>query len=340
MRSLALTRARAGLAAFAAACLASMAPAPAWAGGTAAAPVPPAACPPPVTAAAPQDGWDAAARRATDHGLLWRIEKNGHASWLYGTIHVARADWALPGPTVRAALGQSDLLALEFDPLDSAATAKAVAAQAGAAASDRPLGGARTARLARQRDAACLSDDIAARLSGMPPVLQVMGLGVLAARSDGLYPEFGIDMMLSSIAHAGHKPVASLESADQQVELLGSTFRNEERAQVDEMLDQLESGQARRQLVELAEAWARSDLQTLSRYPEWCECLDTARKRRQMKRLIDDRNPKMADKIARLHAGGRAVFVAVGSLHLVGPHGLPALLAARGFSVTPVLPPG
>ena len=75
-------------------------------------------CPPPASSFIPKDGWAAAAQRATDHGLLWRIEKNGHTSWLYGTIHVARADWMLPGPAVRSALQQVDSIALELDLLD------------------------------------------------------------------------------------------------------------------------------------------------------------------------------------------------------------------------------
>jgi uncharacterized protein YbaP (TraB family) len=52
-------------------------------------------------------------------------------------------------------------------------------------------------------------------------------------------------------------------------------------------------------------------------------------------RLVDGRNPGMVDAIERLHAD-LSVFVAVGSLHMVGPQGLPALLKARGFVVTRV----
>ena len=55
-----------------------------------------------------------------------------------------------------------------------------------------------------------------------------------------------------------------------------------------------------------------------------------------MKRLLDDRNPTLADRIAALHAEGHAVFAAVGSLHMIGPAGLPTLLAQRGFSVEQV----
>ena len=52
-----------------------------------------------------------------------------------------------------------------------------------------------------------------------------------------------------------------------------------------------------------------------------------------MKRLLDDRNPALAERIDALHAGGAPVFAAVGSLHMTGPLGLPALLAQRGFTV-------
>ncbi|MGE8202818.1 MAG: TraB/GumN family protein, partial [Variovorax sp.] len=43
------------------------------------------------------------------------------------------------------------------------------------------------------------------------------------------------------------------------------------------------------------------------------------------------------DGIERLHFGGKRVFAAVGALHMIGPQGLPALMAARGFTVTAVL---
>ena len=66
---------------------------------------------------------------------------------------------------------------------------------------------------------------------------------------------------------------------------------------------------------------------------EWCDCLDTAIEREMMRRLLDDRNPGLADRIDALHRGGAQVFAAVGSLHLFGPLGLPALMEKRGYRV-------
>ena len=47
----------------------------------------------------------------------------------------------------------------------------------------------------------------------------------------------------------------------------------------------------------------------------------------------DDRNPGLAKGIAAIHESGQTVFAAVGSLHMIGPMGLPQLLAKRGYRV-------
>jgi uncharacterized protein YbaP (TraB family) len=289
----------------------------------------------------PKSGWESAARRATDRGLLWRIEKDGRTSWLYGTIHVARFDWVMPGPTVKAALQQSDTIALEINLLDTEALKGAMASrQAEPAAKAKLLSGERGERMARQMALACATDELQARLGRVQPILQAIALTTLAGRADGFYPEFGIDIFLSAFGRAGNKPVVALETIADQVKLLSGNSPGREAEQVDHLLGQLESGQARRQLLELAEAWARSDEGKLTHYADWCDCLQSAAAQRQWKRLVDDRNPGIADGIERLHASGKRVFGAVGALHMVGPHSVPGLLAQRGFMVTSVLPAG
>jgi len=52
---------------------------------------------------------------AKDHGFLWKISKQGHTSYLYGTIHVAKFDWMFPGFHIRQAIDASDTMALELD---------------------------------------------------------------------------------------------------------------------------------------------------------------------------------------------------------------------------------
>ena len=291
-----------------------------------------AACPPSAIASLGKPGAAVGQWNAADRGLLWRADRDGRTAWLYGTIHLGRAEWVRPGPTVQKALEQSDALALELDTRDQVAM-RALTQPADPAVVARLLSGERAQRLARQREAACVAPETTA---GLQPILQVMALTGLVARVDGLYPEFGADEALAVSARNSGKPVFALESAAAQLKMLTGDSEAEEAEQIDGALDELESGQLRTQMKELADVWARGDADKLARYPEWCNCLNTPAERRLMKRLLDDRNPTLADGIERMHAGGKRVFAAVGALHMVGPEGLPALLAARGFTVSAV----
>ncbi|SOD23628.1 hypothetical protein SAMN05518800_0977 [Variovorax sp. YR752] len=290
-----------------------------------------AACPPSAIASLEKPGMGV--RNGVDRGVLWRIERDGRTSWLYGTIHVGRGDWVRPGPTIQKALTQSDTLALELDLRDEA-TARGMARPADPELLARMLSGERARRLERQNSEACVPPGT---LSKLQPILQVTALAGLAGRADGLYPEFGVDETLAVSARNSSKPIVALENAAEQIKVLTGESEAEEAEQVDAALDELESGKLRGQLKELADVWARSDAAKLASYPEWCDCLKTPAEQRLMKRLLDDRNPNLADGIERLHAGGKGVFAAVGALHMIGPQGLPTLMAARGFTVTPVL---
>ncbi|CAJ0788974.1 hypothetical protein LMG7141_02160 [Ralstonia condita] len=295
-------------------------------------------CPPPAASFIPKDGWAAAARRATDRGLLWRIEKDGHTSWLYGTIHVARADWMLPGPAVREALQHVDAIALELDLLDKDTDRKPLTAQ-NTSEERRLMAGRRGERFNKLLAAACLPDTALTQIRTFQPTMQLASLAVLGVRTDGLYPDFGIDLFLTTYARSRHLPIVPLETLAQQMRVLNEIVPKREVAQqFDTVLDAIESGEARTQTLTLANAWAESDLDTLERYPQWCDCLKTPADKRAFTRLVTHRNLAMAENIARVHMSGRRVFGAVGALHMIGPKGIPALLAASGFTVTPVIP--
>lgn len=289
-------------------------------------------CPPPP---APLD--EAALRQgmqqARDHGLLWRIEKDGHSSWLYGTIHVAQRDWIFPGPALLQALQQADQLALELDPTDPDTLRRLQAAMM--AKPDQPaLPPELARRLAAQTQAACLGDALAA----MRPEMQAMTLGSLVGRRQGLEPAYGIDAFLASMARGMRKTAVPLETPESQMALLLHDDPAQANQLVTEMLDELERGTALSVLQRMAQDWADSRLDDLAAYPQWCDCLNTEEQRSFSRRLLDDRNLAMALRVAALHAGGQRTLVAVGALHMIGSLGLPALLQAQGFAVERVLP--
>jgi uncharacterized protein YbaP (TraB family) len=293
---------------------------------------PTAECPPMAQAPSPELAAQAGAQ-ARDRGFLWRLRKDGRDSYLYGTVHVGKLGWIFPGPGVAAALAHSDLLALEMDPLDPTiqqTLAQGMATQAGPAAP-----AALRERLARDAEAECLPAQTFAALS---PERQALALAALAGRRDGLDPAFGIDIALASLSRAAGRPTVSLETPELQLAALHSLGAQDTLAFIESTLDELEQGRARPTLLRIAKLWADSDLDDLEHYTDWCACFETPADRTAMAHLLDDRNPGLADGIGALHDGGMQVFAAVGSLHMIGPLGLPALLARRGFVVERVPP--
>lgn len=298
------------------------------------APVPPeaaqaAVCPPPLAApsAAELARWQ---REAQDRGFLWRIQGHGHASWLYGTLHVARAEWSFPGPHLQDALNRSERIALEMDPLDPGI------GQRMQALATRHAGRWPAALLARgkaQAAAACLP---AALVDQLHPAMLLSAVSTGSLRAQGLEVAYAPEFVLSGLARARRLPVVSLESPELQAQaLLGNG--PPDATELAEGLQDLESGRTATMTAALVRDWTRSDWEHLQDYAAWCDCLRTAADRAAMRRLVDDRNPGLARSIDRLHRGG-PLLVAVGALHMAGPQGLLALLRQRGYRVDMVPP--
>jgi len=298
----------------------------------AAPPVAAANCPPAAQPPSP-DVVQAGMRNARDRGFLWRIVKDGRSSYLYGTVHVAKLEWVFPGPKTMQALNASDTVALELDLLDPALQRRM--ADAIAARREGALPDTLTQRLQRQAQAECIPPDT---LAGLGPMLQIATLSALVGRRDGIDPAYGIDLFIAGLAHAAKKNTVSLETPELQLDTLSDDPDTPLAEMVESGLAELESGRARPLLNRLVRIWASGDDAELARYESWCDCLKTEADRRAMRRMLDERNPALAAGIDELHASGRQVFAAVGSLHMIGPQGLPALLAGRGYRIERIGP--
>ncbi len=285
-----------------------------------------AACPPAPTLPTTEQS-TAWAAKAPDRGLLWRISRDGHSSYLYGSLHVGKADWAYPGPALRGAWAETEVLAVELDPADVGTVLAALPRPA-------PLPPAMARRMDDQTRAACL---VPGSLSAVPVMLQLSMLSLMEARRDGYDAGFGQDVMLLARARSEGRPVQSLESVQEQLQALEPEAA-ELPAIVDGTLRQLGKGQMREPLRKLAQAWSRGDLRALASYPRWCACADSPAERAWLKRVNDDRNGPLAERITALHAAGQRLLVAVGALHMSGPQALPKLLAEQGFTVEALLP--
>jgi uncharacterized protein YbaP (TraB family) len=284
-----------------------------------------AACPPPAALPTPQQMQDAQAQ-ARDRGFLWRASKDGRTHHLYGTIHVGKLDWAFPGPKLRTALADAQVIAFELDPLDPAIQASL----RGSGVAGPKLPAALSERLARQLDRACVP---AQALAGMHPMMQAMTAMIVDAARDGLQAAYGQEFALAGQARARGLRTVSLETPERQMAALIPADAALAERHLAATLDQLDSGLARRVLARLVKAWDSGDLATVAGYEQWCECIKNDDDRALLRALNDERNPALADRIEALHREGQRLFVAVGALHMTGAKALPELLRARGFRV-------
>ncbi len=285
-------------------------------------------CPPPVLPLA-----DAASEAAPDVGMLWRMQRDGRTSYLYGSMHIGRPAWARPGPALQAALQAVDVLALELD--GSEIHQEAAPLAQGPDSDDFGLPRALQERMAAQVRAACLPEQALAHLH---PILQLSSLSALAARWDGLDIAYGQELVLIQHAQARGLPMVGLERMQDQMQALIPKDRKTLLLHLEEGLEQLEQDRVRPAMRHLARAWETGDLAELQAYEQWCDCVHSEADRAWLRRLNDERNPGLAEGIEALHAKGQRVLAAVGALHMGGPRALPKLLKERGFVLEPILP--
>lgn len=286
-----------------------------------------ASCPPPPGKPTTEQ-IQAAKQNARDRGFLWRISKDGRTSYLYGTIHIAKFEWMFPGPEVTHALRTTDTIALELDILDPDIKARMDKSlmEMHSAALPEPL----VKRIQKLAKSMCVPYEAIAHFT---PELQLATLGSMIGRSDGFEPAYGIDIFLAAVGHSAKKNVVSLETPEFQLKQLQMDDPAETIALVKGDLDELDRHDGHTYVEHIARTWGGSDYEEMSHFEKWCDCLNTKLEREMMKRLIDDRNPNLAQHIDELHASGKQVFAAVGSLHMFGPLGLPTLMQKRGYKV-------
>lgn len=251
---------------------------------------------------------------------LWEVTgPDGARGWLFGTIHALPDGVAWRTPALDTALGQSGVLVVEVAALgDRTAATKAFEAVATSPglppllqrvpAADRPV-------LARALERAGLAERDLARTESWAAALLIAN----GAR-DGETGN-GVDRELL----AQHLPVVALESHAVQFALFDGLAGEDQAVLLTETARDAGSTTEER----LAAAWLTGDLATLERETHAGILADPELRQA----LLAGRNAAWARLIAPLLADGRRPFVAVGTAHMLGAEGLPALLAARGFTV-------
>jgi uncharacterized protein YbaP (TraB family) len=286
---------------------------------------PEAARPEPARAASPRE-------QATP--LLWRA--SGPAAgdgplFLLGSVHIGRPGAVEFGSEVADAYATCDELVVEVDL--SALSADEIAAQSVRHVSlpdGQMLRGLLSDETYRLLEAHLRSRGIPmAVVERMKPWAVTTLLVMLEFESVGLQGDYGVDRQFIERA-AGRRPIRGLETLRSQLTLFDGLPPRIQELMLEDTLLHVE--EVARQSNEIVAAWERGDEAALTQFlfasreehPEFEDFYEA---------VFFARNEIMAGQLARLVADGKRRLVVLGAGHMVGPRGIPALLAARGFDV-------
>ena len=265
----------------------------------------------------------------TPHPLfLWRFETRGSVVYLAGSIHVMKASlFPLPAQ-LEAAFEHAQRIAVEVntDAADPESMRQKFLDYA-LLPSGQTLG-----TLLKPTTLAALSEHLRAQsiplasVGALKPVMLSTQLAVARLSALGYLPQFGLEQHF--MGAAGVRPILELETIDQQLAVLTSPPMSVQDEMLAETVDQMDTIEPI--ISAMIVAWLAGDEREFRRLFD-LESGDSPEVQAFMRRLLEDRNVGMADKIAGYLQMPGTTFVLVGAAHLTGPEGIVALLAARGL---------
>lgn len=263
---------------------------------------------------APERAWPAPSP------ALWEVsDAGGTRGWLFGTIHALPDGVEWRTPALEAGLAEAQVLVVEVaglgDRTAGAEAFEAVATSPGLPPLLQRVPAAERPALAEALERAGLDEGELARTESWAAALLIAN-GARTGEAGN-----GVDRGLL----AQGLPVVALESYAVQFALFDRLADEDQAVLLAEAAR--EAGSAREE--RLAEAWLTGDLAVIEREMQRGVLADPELRQA----LLTARNAAWVERVAGLLAEGRRPFVAVGAAHMLGDEGLPALLAARGYTI-------
>lgn len=269
-----------------------------------------------------------------DRGALFKVTGSGHTMYLFGTMHAGLPEFYPLEPRIAGAVAHASTLALEIDPAQAAADMPAAMQQHGmfapGSAGYKAIAPEFKVRLDRVLAKANIAPSAAAPLK---PWLLATALAMHEFSALGYRADLGADFKLAEAARGAGVKVVGLESAGAQLALFDRLSEAEQWRVLEESVDMIESGRQRAELIELVNAWSKADKAALDAISLRAENDTSVFGRFVQQVMLEGRNGPLADKLAALLAREDHSVAAIGVLHLLGKHGVPALLRARGVTV-------
>ena len=271
-----------------------------------------------------------AAAQKTGREFLWKVEGEGSSAYLLGSLHVLTADFYPLSATINKAFTESKTLVEEVDIDETndpmvmmAALAKAMLTNGQTL--DQVIATDTFAEVTKRAERAGLP---MMAIQRMKPWLVAITLMAPTLQAAGFKPELGIDRHFFDRAKDSGMKREALETMAYQLDRFDSLspkLQEELLKTTMEDLDKEVEG-----VKELAQAWTfgnvaemeKLTLLTMKEAPELYQS------------LLVERNHNWIPHVEKCLKEKAGCFIVVGAAHLVGPDGLPALLAKKGYKVT------
>jgi hypothetical protein len=263
--------------------------------------------------------------------FLWKVEGPGASTaFLLGSLHVLTPDYYPLSPTINQAFAASRTLIEEVDLDEMRDPTQMMAAMSKAMLTDgRSLEQlVSPATYAELRTRAAAAGLPMAALQRMKPWLVSLALMVPSLQAAGLTAEYGVDKHFFDRAKEAGMKRQAFETFAYQLDRFDQLSPKLQEDMLTSTMAELDTYVAR--VKDLARAWAGGDVAALEK--ELLSAFDSSPE--LYDRMLVERNHNWLPHVDTCLQQNAGCFIVVGAAHLVGPDGLPTLLAKKGYRVT------
>jgi hypothetical protein len=264
--------------------------------------------------------------------LMWKVASPTATVYLIGSIHVATEEMYPLAKEMEEAFVKSDTLVVEvnMNKIDQARLLQFVQ-EKGMYKDGKTLSGALSKETVKALTDFCGQLGLpAAALELYKPWFVSLQLQVMAIQKAGYDPRLGIDMHFIGQAEKSNKKIEELETAEFQLNMLAGFDAELQAKALAATLDEMKDLKA--DVGQIKDAWVAGDAKLLS------ELLSKSSKkhpelREIEKKVVDERNGPMAEKVEAYLKGNQTIFLIAGCAHMVGDKGIVKILRDHHFTV-------